>query len=146
MLYSSFNICDIRSRRKRKKKIRRIIDDAELGEETKKKIAIEKVLLVFVDSVISGIELTFLWLPFQERQERLKSLQEQFSVRSNMKCSASYKGTISEGVSAEVVGDASAGYIVNVMREEGEEPVRIPPSLSSKLKAHQVYFPQSLNI
>lgn len=31
------------SKRKQKKKIRRILDDAELGEETKRKIAIEKV-------------------------------------------------------------------------------------------------------
>jgi transcriptional regulator ATRX len=37
--------CDS-SKRKNKKKIRRIIDDAELGEETKRKIAIEKVLCV----------------------------------------------------------------------------------------------------
>jgi transcriptional regulator ATRX len=37
----------IRSKRKKKKKIRRIIDDAELGEETKRKIAIEKVLFFF---------------------------------------------------------------------------------------------------
>lgn len=36
-----------RSKRKRKKKIRRILDDAELGEETKRKIAIEKVSLVW---------------------------------------------------------------------------------------------------
>lgn len=34
--------CDI-SKRRRKKKIRRILDDTELGEDTKKKIAIEKV-------------------------------------------------------------------------------------------------------
>lgn len=32
-----------RAKRRQKKKIRRIIDDAELGEETKRKIAIEKV-------------------------------------------------------------------------------------------------------
>jgi transcriptional regulator ATRX len=57
-----------------------------------------------------------------------------------MKCAASYNGNISEGVNAEVLGDESAGYIVNVMREKGEEAVRIPPSISAKLKAHQVYF------
>lgn len=57
-----------------------------------------------------------------------------------MKCAASYNGNISEGVNAEVLGDESAGYIVNVMREKGEEAVRIPPSMSEKLKAHQVYF------
>jgi transcriptional regulator ATRX len=39
-----------------------------------------------------------------------------------------------------VIGDATTGYIVNVAREKGEEAVRIPPSLSSKLKAHQVPF------
>lgn len=33
------------SKRRHKKKIRRILDDAELGEETKKKIAIEKVAI-----------------------------------------------------------------------------------------------------
>lgn len=33
--------------RKRKKKIRRILDDAELGEETKRKIAIEKVFIYY---------------------------------------------------------------------------------------------------
>nr|XP_011466019.1 PREDICTED: protein CHROMATIN REMODELING 20 [Fragaria vesca subsp. vesca]XP_011466020.1 PREDICTED: protein CHROMATIN REMODELING 20 [Fragaria vesca subsp. vesca] len=103
------------SKRMRKKKIRRIIDDAELGEETKKKVAIEK-----------------------ERRERLQSFEVQLSVKSKMKVCSSYNWNISEGASAEVVGDASAGYIVNVMREKGEEPVRIPPSLSSKLKAHQI--------
>ena len=34
----------VSTKRKQKKKIRRILDDAELGEETKRKIAIEKVL------------------------------------------------------------------------------------------------------
>lgn len=33
----------ISTRRRQKKKIRRILDDAELGEETRRKIAIEKV-------------------------------------------------------------------------------------------------------
>jgi len=33
------------SKRWKGKRIKRIIDDAELGEETKKKIAIEKVIL-----------------------------------------------------------------------------------------------------
>lgn len=33
----------ISTKRRRKKKIRRILDDTELGEETKRKIAIEKV-------------------------------------------------------------------------------------------------------
>ena len=39
MYISSFS-----SKKKPKKKIRRILDDAELGEETKRKIAIEKVI------------------------------------------------------------------------------------------------------
>ncbi|BBH06757.1 P-loop containing nucleoside triphosphate hydrolases superfamily protein [Prunus dulcis] len=90
----------ISSKRKRKKRIRRIIDDTELGEETKRKIAIEK-----------------------ERQERLKSLQVQFSAKSKMKSSASCNGNLPEGASAEVLGDASAGYIVNVVREKGEEAI-----------------------
>ncbi|XP_048324064.1 protein CHROMATIN REMODELING 20 isoform X2 [Ziziphus jujuba] len=105
----------ISSKRKRKKKIRRILDDAELGEETKRKIAIEK-----------------------ERQERLKSLQVQFSTQSNMTSSTSYNGNLSEDASTEVLGDASTGYIVNVVREKGEEAIRILPSISAKLKAHQV--------
>ncbi|XP_059628567.1 protein CHROMATIN REMODELING 20 isoform X2 [Cornus florida] len=105
----------ISSKRRRKKKIRRILDDAELGEETKRKIAIEK-----------------------ERQEHLKSLEAQFSTKSTMTNSASFNGNISEGGTVEVLGDVLTGYIVNVVREAGEEAVRIPPSISAKLKAHQV--------
>ncbi|CAL0316620.1 unnamed protein product [Lupinus luteus] len=105
----------ISSKRRRKKKIRRILDDTELGEETKRKIAIEK-----------------------ERQERLKSLRVQFSASSNETSSAGCNGNLSEGASIEVLGDVIAGYIVNVVREKGEEAVRIPPSISAKLKAHQV--------
>lgn len=48
-------------------------------------------------------------------------------------------GNLSESASVEVLGDAVAGYIVNVVREKGEEAVRIPPSISAKLKAHQVF-------
>ncbi|KAJ1409364.1 SNF2-related, N-terminal domain [Sesbania bispinosa] len=103
------------SKQRRKKKIRRILDDAELGEETKKKIAIEK-----------------------ERQERLKSLRVQFSASSIETNSAGCNGNLSESASIEILGDAQAGYIVNVVREKGEEAVRIPPSISAKLKAHQV--------
>ncbi|KAJ7978158.1 Protein CHROMATIN REMODELING [Quillaja saponaria] len=98
-----------------KKKIRRILDDAELGEETKRKIAIE-----------------------MERKERLKSLQVQFSATSKIISSTSYLRNLSEGASVEVLGDSLRGYIVNVVREKGEEAVRIPPSISSKLKAHQI--------
>ncbi|GFS30185.1 P-loop containing nucleoside triphosphate hydrolases superfamily protein [Actinidia rufa] len=105
----------ISSKRKRKKKIHRILDDAELGEETKKKIAIEK-----------------------ERQERLKSLEAQFSKKSVFTSSLNFSGSLSENCSVEVLGDALTGYIVNVVREKGEEAVRIPPSISGKLKAHQV--------
>ncbi|KAK4282924.1 hypothetical protein QN277_014241 [Acacia crassicarpa] len=105
----------ISSKRKRKKKIRRILDDAELGEETKRKIAIEK-----------------------ERQERLESLRVQFSASSNIMGSSGYNGNLSEGGSSEVLGDALTGYVVNVVREKGEEAVRIPPSISAKLKAHQI--------
>lgn len=48
--------------------------------------------------------------------------------------------TLPEGASSEVLGDASSGFIVNVVREEGEDSVRIPPSISAKLKTHQVYI------
>lgn len=43
-----------------------------------------------------------------------------------------------DGTGVEILGDISAGYIINVVREEGEEAVRIPPSISMKLKLHQV--------
>ena len=76
----------------------------------------------------------------QERQERLKSLKVQFSDKSKMINPASCSGNLTEGASVEVLGDATTGYIVNVVREKGEEAVRIPPSISSKLKAHQVSF------
>ncbi|GAY43290.1 hypothetical protein CUMW_073330 [Citrus unshiu] len=109
------NNLKIGGKRKQKKKIRRILDDAELGEETKRKIAIEK-----------------------ERQERLKSLQVQFSSKSKLMNSVTLDGDLSAGASIEVLGDAITGYIVNVVREKGEEAVRIPSSISAKLKAHQV--------
>lgn len=88
---------------KRRKKIRRILDDAELGEETQKKIAIEK-----------------------ERQERLRSLEVTESVMAG------------KGFGVEVEDNASAGYIINLLREGDEEAVRIPPSISMNLKSHQV--------
>lgn len=105
------------SKRRRKKKIRRIIDDAELGEDTKRKIAIEK-----------------------ERQERLKSLEaERLKSLKSMKAnSANFKATVSQDVTADMLGDAQTGYIVNVVREENEEAVRLPKSISTKLKTHQV--------
>ncbi|XAR65788.1 DNA helicase [Bertholletia excelsa] len=105
----------ISSKRKQKKKIRRILDDAELGEETKRKIAIEK-----------------------ERQERLKCLEAQFTSKSIFTSASNCIGNVSEGGSVEVLGDALTGYIVNVVREKGEEAVRIPPSISGKLKVHQI--------
>ncbi|XP_055834893.1 protein CHROMATIN REMODELING 20 isoform X2 [Solanum dulcamara] len=103
------------TKRRPKKKIRRILDDTELGEETKRKIAIEK-----------------------ERQERLKSLGAKFSsktmfIDSGDCCKSSYGSG-----SLEMLGDVETGYIVNVVREEGEEAVRIPRSISAKLKSHQV--------
>ncbi|KAI3724262.1 hypothetical protein L2E82_36033 [Cichorium intybus] len=105
------------SKRRRKTKIRRILDDAELGEDTKKKIAIEK-----------------------ERQERLKSLEtERLKSLKSMKTNyASFRATVSDGTTVKMLGDAQTGYIVNVVREENEEAVRLPPSISIKLKSHQV--------
>ncbi|XP_019054212.1 PREDICTED: protein CHROMATIN REMODELING 20 isoform X2 [Nelumbo nucifera] len=104
----------VSTKRRRKKKIRRILEDTELGEETKRKIAIEK-----------------------ERQEHLKSLKVQFTTKSWMMNTGTVNGYASEGGSVEVLGDATSGYIVNVVREKDEEAVRIPPSISSKLKPHQ---------
>ncbi|KAL6641027.1 hypothetical protein ACP70R_019208 [Stipagrostis hirtigluma subsp. patula] len=98
------------SKRKMKKRIRRIMDDTELGEETKRKIAMEKA-----------------------RQDHLKSMQEQ----SASKLRSEAIGT-SFGAPSEVSLDAGDGHIVNLAREEDEEPVRIPSSMSSKLKPHQV--------
>lgn len=46
-----------------------------------------------------------------------------------------------DGAGSEMLGDTSAGYIINVVREEGEEAVRIPPSICTKLKLHQVSQP-----
>ncbi|GMI65154.1 hypothetical protein like AT1G08600 [Hibiscus trionum] len=109
----SDNNTSVSSKRNPKKKIRRILDDAELGEETKRKIAIEK-----------------------ERQERLKSMQ--FSAKYNMMNASSCSRNFLDEASLEVLGDANTGYIVNVRREDGEEAVRIPPSISAKLKVHQI--------
>lgn len=53
--------------------------------------------------------------------------------------STGFNGNLSEDASTKVLGDASKGYIVNVVREKGEEAVRIPPSISAKLKVHQVF-------
>ncbi|KAF9612310.1 hypothetical protein IFM89_038913, partial [Coptis chinensis] len=100
-----------RAKERGKRKIRRIIDDAELGEETKEKIALEKA-----------------------RQEHLKSLH----ANSRTIVSASCSGSVPEGASMEVEGDATKGYIVNVVREKDEEAVSIPPSISAKLKPHQI--------
>ncbi|KAL8517913.1 hypothetical protein ACS0TY_009283 [Phlomoides rotata] len=101
------------TKRRRKKKLRRILDDAELGEETKMKIAIEK-----------------------ERQERLKSLEGWHSTSS--KSLVFSNGLSNDGAGAEKLDDNSSGYIINVLSEEGEEAVRIPPSISRKLKHHQI--------
>ncbi|KAI3796901.1 hypothetical protein L1987_39588 [Smallanthus sonchifolius] len=105
------------SKRRRKKKIRRILDDAELGEDTKRKIAIEK-----------------------ERQERLKSLEaERLKSLKSMKTNyENFRANVSEGATLDMLGDAQTGYIVNVVREENEEAVRLPQSISTKLKSHQV--------
>ncbi|PKI39095.1 hypothetical protein CRG98_040519, partial [Punica granatum] len=106
---------ETRSKKKHKRKIRRILDDAELGEETKRKIAIEK-----------------------ERQERLRSLQQQFSAKSTAVNSTISDWRALEGAGIDVLGDAIRGYIVNVVRERDEVAIRVPPSISAKLKTHQV--------
>ncbi|XP_071920989.1 protein CHROMATIN REMODELING 20-like isoform X4 [Coffea arabica] len=105
----------IGTKRRQQKKIRRILDDAELGEETKRKIAIEK-----------------------ERQERLKSLGAQISKRSSILKSTSCNWNSPERRTVEVLDDPLRGYIVNNVRDEGEDPIWIPPSISVKLKPHQL--------
>ncbi|PUZ38800.1 hypothetical protein GQ55_9G225000 [Panicum hallii var. hallii] len=97
------------SKRRMKKRIRRIMDDTELGEETKRKIAMEKA-----------------------RQDHLKSMQEQSASKLRNE-NTSFRVPLE--VSLEDAGDE---HIVNLAREEDEEPVRIPSSMSSKLKPHQV--------
>ncbi|XP_020083908.1 protein CHROMATIN REMODELING 20 isoform X2 [Ananas comosus] len=102
----------IGNKKRRKKKIRRILDDAELTEETKSKIAIEKA-----------------------RQEHLKTMQVQSASKLWSMSSRNVNGAAIKG--AIKVEDATEGYIVNLAREEDEEPVRIPASISVKLKPHQ---------
>ncbi|KAL7148380.1 hypothetical protein ABFS83_06G174400 [Erythranthe nasuta] len=108
-------ITNARELGERKKKIRRILDDAELTEETKKKIAIEK-----------------------ERQERLKSLEAEYSIESLKRNSMVNNGVSFDGAGIEMPGDTDSGYVINLVREESDVPVRIPPSISSKLKHHQI--------
>lgn len=76
----------------------------------------------------------------QERQERLKSLEARFSTKSVIMSSAVSNRSSFDGTGVQILGDISAGYIINVVREEGEEAVRIPPSISTKLKIHQVWL------
>lgn len=75
----------------------------------------------------------------QERQERLKSLEARFSTKSPIMSSSVKNRSSFDGTGLEILGDISTGYVVNVVREEGEEAVRIPPSISTKLKIHQVW-------
>ena len=66
------------------------------------------------------------------RQDHLKSMQEQ-SASKLRNANTSFRVPLE--VSLEDAGD---GHIVNLAREEDEELVRIPSSMSSKLKPHQV--------
>ncbi|PKA46223.1 DNA repair and recombination protein RAD54 [Apostasia shenzhenica] len=101
--------------RRRKKRIRRILDDAELGDATKEKIAMEKA-----------------------RQEHLKSMQVQSAKKSYVTSIAGVRRNTSEIATLRILDDPAEGYVVNAAREEDEEPVRIVPSISMKLKLHQV--------
>lgn len=109
-----------------------------MGEETKKKIAIEKVR-VHPESYFSALDINMdpINILLQERQERLKSLEARFSTKSPV--SSVNNRSSFDGTGLEILGDISSGYVVNVVREEGEEAVRIPPSISTKLKIHQVW-------
>lgn len=51
----------------------------------------------------------------------------------------SLRANVSEGATLDMLGDAQTGYIVNVVREENEEAVRLPQSISTRLKSHQVF-------
>lgn len=101
-------------KRWRVKRIKRIIDDAELGEETKKKIAIEK-----------------------ERQDHLKMLQQRSMFEQWSKASAS-EGEKAWAKENELLGNAAEGFIVNVAREQDEAEIRISKSISCILKPHQI--------
>lgn len=94
--------------------------------------------MTFLSKLALWDENNDMFYTLQERQERLKSLQVQFSAKSNMTSSTGCNGNLSEDASTEVLGDATTGYIVNVVREKGEEAIRILPSISAKLKVHQV--------
>eukprot|EP01018_Ginkgo_biloba_P006063 Gb_33142 [translate_table: standard] len=102
-------------KRRKGRRIKRIIEDAELDEETKKKIAIEK-----------------------ERQDRLKMLQQRSMFEQWSKGSASVNADKGWAGDNEVLGSATEGYIVNVAREQNEEEVRVSPSISCCLKPHQI--------
>lgn len=118
--------------------MRRILDDTELGEETKTKLAIEKVKHDFSIVYRIYVYLVISTLFPQERQERLKSLEGWNSTSS--KSPVVSNGLSHDGTEVEKPGDYSSGYIINLLREEGEEAVFIPPSISKKLKPHQVSF------
>ncbi|KAK8963018.1 DNA repair and recombination protein RAD54 [Platanthera guangdongensis] len=101
--------------KRQKKKIRRILDDTELGEETKEKIAIEKA-----------------------RQEYLKSMQVKSAKKSYGRTLAEINRSTSSILTLRMLDDPAEGYVVNIAREDDEEPVKIVSSLSMKLKPHQV--------
>ncbi|KAK6136328.1 hypothetical protein DH2020_029949 [Rehmannia glutinosa] len=92
------------TKRRRKKKIRRIIDDAELGKRLRRKLQLKRPVIL------------------QERQERLKSLEARFSTKPVIMSSAVSNRSSFDGTGVEMMGGTSAGYIINVVREEGEEP------------------------
>jgi transcriptional regulator ATRX len=118
------------------------MDDTELGEETKRKIAMEKVcdlsisylyFYVYCCLKLSHLGVTLI-LILKARQDHLKSMQEQSASKLR-----SENVRTSFGAPLEVsLMNAGDGHIVNLAREEDEEPVRIPSSMSSKLKPHQV--------
>lgn len=68
----------------------------------------------------------------------------QFTAKSLGNAVISLNGESMKATDVKVMGDATSGYIVNVAREDCEEPIRIPPSLSSRLKPHQVFSPPML--
>ena len=92
--------------------------------------------LVFLLYIYCCLKLSYLGCNFiiilKARQDHLRSMQEQ-SASKLRNVNTSFRVPLE--VSLEDAGD---GHIVNLAREEDEEPVRIPSSMSSKLKPHQV--------
>ena len=96
-------------------------------------------LLLHLDIVVFSICFLLSLRPIlQARQEHLKLMQ--FKGKSLLNSDINLDEGSMESNDTKVLGDEISGYIVNVAREDGEEPITIPPSLSGSMKPHQVSF------